>query len=246
MQSIYIWMMISIGLGGIGFLISFTRALKERRKVLDSLPGETAESILEDKKSPREELSGVTLVFAFVAVPAFIYTVLGSILVGVFGVTTEAQARVAAGALMALGLSSFFANVGRSRIYEETMNGLNEWDEGSQKDFGRYMIFLVLYENPVIFGLLICLFGIIFGGLMGGDIGLTMQTADEYVKGALIMGFSTASALLMSWMFNRVEGPLNEDIGLFQKKLIFMEITHTPMVIGLLIAVLMMIFSGMM
>lgn len=246
MQGIYVWIVTSIALGFTGFLIAFSRAMKERRRMLNSLPTDTAESILEDEESPREELSGITLVYATVTAPAFIYTLLGSILVITFGVDTDVHMRIATGALIALGLSCLFANVGRSRIYEEVMNGLNERDGGSQKDIGKYMMFLMLFETPAIFGLLIFQIGLIFSGMLGTGSDLSMQTADMYFYGALIFGFTTASTILMGWIFNKVEGPLNEDIRLFQKKMSYTAMAHLPFVIGLAIAVVMMTESGMM
>ncbi|MFO7792976.1 MAG: hypothetical protein R6W73_08380 [Candidatus Saliniplasma sp.] len=245
MEEIYLWMLVSIALGGAGFFIAFTKAMKERKRVLDSLPSETTESILEGEETLREILSRFTLVYSMFPVPAFLYTILVSILVYTFGVQSDAQIRIAMGALIAVGLSSFFTNLGRSFIFEEAMNGVNERVDGSKKDFGKYIVFLNMFETLVIHGLLISILGLTLSGIMDGESTLTMDAADMYFNGAVILGLSTSCSILMGWLFNKVEGPVNEDTQLFMKKLYYLFGAHLPALIGLSIAVYLMIDSGM-
>jgi len=246
MQSIYLWMIVSVGLGGLGFFIAFSKAMRERKRVLDSVPQDTAESILEGERSPREELTGRTFVYAVVSAPAFVYTLLGVVLVSIFGVNSDVQFRIASSALLLLGLGSFFTNLGRSRIYGDIMDGLNEWGEGSLNDFGRYMMLLVTFETLAIFSLLIFELGLIFSGILGLDVVLSLQSANMYMYGALILGISCASALLMVWGFHKVDGPINEDGQKFFKKFMFMMLGHIPAIIGLIASILLLIFSGLM
>ncbi|MFW6304874.1 MAG: hypothetical protein ACOC1V_03755 [Candidatus Saliniplasma sp.] len=245
MEEIYLWMLVSIALGGAGFLIAFTKALKERKRVLDSLPSETTESILEGKETLREALSRFTLVYTMLPGPAFTYTILVSILVYTFGVQSDVQVRVIMGSLIAIGLSSFFANLGRSFIYGEAMSGLNENEGGSRIDFGRYIVILNIFETLAIFGLLISVLGLTLSGVTGADASITMDAADMYFNGAVIFGLSTSCSILMGWLFNKLEGPLNEDMQLFAKKLQYLFAAHMPALIGLMIAVYLMIEGGM-
>ncbi len=245
MNEIYPWMLLSILLGGAGFLIAFSKAIKERKNVLDSLPSETTESILEGKETLRDVLSRYAMVYSMLAVPAFMYTILVSMLVYIFGVQSDAQVRVAMGALIAVGLSSFFANLGRTFIFREAMSGLNEREKGSKNDFGKYMIFLTIFETLAIFGLLISVQGLTLAGLTGLEVDLGMHAADMYFYGAVILGLSTSCSILMVWLFNKVEGPLNEDNQLFMKKLYYLFAGHLPALIGLIVAIYLMIEGGM-
>ena len=235
----------SIALGGTGFFTAFTKAMRERKKLLNSLPKETTESILDGEKTLREELSGYTLVFAVLAAPAFIYTLLGSTLVAIFEIQTDAQARMVIGALLLLGISSFFTNVGRSGIYGEAMKGLNEKEGGSKGDFGRYTIFLVFFETLAIYGLLVFQLGLIFSGVMHGETSITMENANIYFTGAMILGLSSSCSILMVTLYKKLEEPLNEDVQLFGKKIIYLSLGHIPLVIGLVIAIYLMVSSGL-
>jgi len=245
MNEIIPWMLLSIALGGAGFFIAFRKAMKERKSLLESLPSETTESILEGKETLREILSRYTLVYSMLTVPAFMYTFLVSMLVYVFGVQSDEQVRVAMGALIVIGLSSFFANLGRSFIFREAMSGLNEREEGSKNDFGKYMIFLTIFETLAIFGLLISVQGLTLAGLTGLEVDLEMHAADMYFYGAVILGMSTSCSILMGWLFNKVEGPLNEDNQLFVKNLYHLFAGHLPALIGLVVAIYLMIEGGM-
>ncbi|MEF8874824.1 MAG: hypothetical protein V5A88_09195 [Candidatus Thermoplasmatota archaeon] len=59
------------------------------------------------------------------------------------------------------------------------------------------------------------------------------------------MGLSTSCSILMRWLFNRLEGPLNEDIQLFIKKVTHLSAGHLPSLVGLIIAVYLIIEGGM-
>ncbi|MFP4186168.1 MAG: hypothetical protein ACLFSM_08155 [Thermoplasmata archaeon] len=125
------------------------------------------------------------------------------------------------------------------------MHGINEWGEGSMNDFGRYMVLLVLFEPLAIYTLLIFELGLVFSGMLGTDVSLSMGSADMYMYGALVLGLSCSTSLLMSWAFHRLEEPLNENVQLFKKKVMYMGFTHIPVVVGLMVAVVLMIQSGM-
>ncbi len=238
-------MMISIAVGGIGFFIAFSKGWRERKKMLHTLPKDTAESILEGEETLREILSSHTFIFLMVLVPAFMYTVLGAVLINTIGVETAPQMRVAVGGFLALGLSSFFANTGRSLIFEEVMNGLNERKAGSRKDYGKYMIFLLQFETPAIFGLLLFIYGVVFSGILEGTADLSMASANMYFYGTLIFGLSTVSTLFMGWNFKRVKGPVNEDQDIFKKKNTRLALPQPIFLTGLTIAILLMVESGM-
>lgn len=246
MQGIYPWMLVSIMLGAAGFFVAFSKAMRERKRLLSSLPRDTAESILEGEETLHEKLSRYTLVYSMLCFPAFMYTLLGAMLIYVFGVQTDAHVRAAIGALMALGLSSFFTNLGRSFIFREAMDGLNEREEGSTGDFGKYIVSLTMFETLAIFGLLVFELSLIYSGVMGTGTDLTMEGADMYLTGGIVFGLSTLCSLLMARLFNKLDGPLNGDEQLFMKKILYLFIGHIPAMLGLVVAIyLMMSQAGM-
>ena len=253
MQDIYLWMIFSLLLGGIGFFVAFSKAMRERKRVLDSIPEDIDESVTddvmeEDERSPREQLSGMTFVYTVIPAPAFIYVMLGAVLVGIFGVNSDVQARVATAGLILLGLGSFFTNIGRSQIYGDIMDGVNRWGEGSLKDFGRYTVILTMFETLAIYAMLLFELGLVFSGILEGEVysSLSMQSANMYMYGVLILGISCAASFSMAWGFDKIDGPINEDGQKFSKKMIYMAIGHIPAIIGLIASILLLLFSGLM
>lgn len=246
MIDLHIWIAIAIGLSGFGFIVSFMMGMKQRRRVLDSLPMDTTESILEDETSPREKISGKTLIFVILSVPSLMYTFLVAALVLAFSPLTTVEQKVAAGALISVGLSTMFTNLGRALYYKECMNGLNEWDGGSVDFFGRYNVLLTHPETTSVYGLLYAVLGLTLSGVTGrisGTIG--MVAADKYFTASVILGISGIGAVLMGMVFRKIK-PLYEDKEYFGKKILYTIMPHFINIAGLIVAIYIMLSSGMM
>lgn len=246
MQDLYLWISIAIGLSTFGFIVSFLEGLKQRRRVLDSLPMDTAESILEDETPPREKISGKTLIFVILSVPSLMYTFLVSALVLVYSPLTTVEQRVAAGALISVGLSTMFTNLGRALYYKECMNGLNEWDGGSVDFFGRYNVLLTHPETTSVYGLLYAVLGLTLSGITGRiPDTINMAAADKYFIASVILGISGIGAVLMGMVFRKIK-PLYEDKEYFGKKILYTIMPHFVNLTGLIVALFIMVTSGMM
>ncbi len=246
MQDLYLWMIVSIGLSTFGFLVSFLEGMKQRRRVLESLPEDTAESILEGEEKPREKISGKTLIYIMLNFHSFALPLLVAMIIIIFRPLTMIQQKVAISGMLAVGLSSMFANLGRSLYYEEVMSGLNEEEGGSPKFFGRYHVFLALPDTTTIYGMLYAVLGLVFAGVLGETSEpLTMNAADSFFTGALVLGMSAVGALVMGVAFRKAK-PLYKDPKYFGKKMQIVVAPHFINIIGLTVAIMMMVFSGMM
>ncbi len=240
MHEIYSWITVSLLLSGTGMLLALKKALSSRKKLIDAVPFDKSVETPQGEVEARRYYSNVSLVMSALALTSFIYTVLISILILIFGIPNDAVMRVAIGALLAVSISSFFTNLGRYLIYEETILGMNEFGEGSKENFGRHMVFLTIFETTAIYGLLIGELGMVLSGMLGGTIeGLTVAEANTFLTAGIVVGISGLATILSARSFNRIEGPINKEDGLFVKKLKALVIPHSINLIGLAIAIVL-------
>jgi len=246
MIDLYIWIAIAIGLSTFGFIVSFLEGLKQRRRVLESLPEDTTESILEGEATPMEKISGKIWIYIMLNFHSFALTLVVAMLIITFSPLTMIQQKVAAGGMMAVGLSSMFANLGRALYYKESMSGLNEKDGGSPLFFGRYHVFLGILDAAAFYGMLYAVLGLIFSGVLEETSEpITMTAADSFFTGGMILGISAVGALVMGLAFRKSKS-LYEEPEYFGKKMVITVAPHSINIIGLTIAMVMMVFSGMM
>ncbi|MFW6141251.1 MAG: hypothetical protein ACOC53_01675 [Candidatus Saliniplasma sp.] len=246
MEEIYSWIAISILLSGTGTSVAFWKAMKARKKLVDSIDPETTIELPEmGETDAKKYFSNVSLVMGTISFTAFVNTILICVLIFIFGIPNEVISRIAIGGILAVSVSSMFTNLGRSMIYDETISGL--YGEGSAENFGKHMIFLVLFEPSSMYGLLMAILGLIFSGMIEGPIvDLTMSQANLFLLGCVILGFSASSNILSGRMFNRVDGPVNQSEELFSKKIRSLVIPHLINIMGLVIAIYLMVQAGLM
>lgn len=246
MEEIYSWIMVSILLSGTGLWIAFSKALRVRKKLVESIPFDATIEIMDEDIEAKGYFSNVSLVMGSISFPPFIYTILISVLILIFGIPNEVINRIAIGGLLAIGISSMFTNIGRSMIYDETILGMNEFGEGSAENFGKHMVFLVVFEVSSIYGQLLAILGLVFSGMLGRSIvDLTMSQANIFLFGCIFLGLSASSNILSGWLFNRTEGPVNKGEDLFNKKIRSLVIPHLINIFGLFIAIYLMVQSGL-
>ncbi len=237
MEELYLWFGLSIGLAAFGCIWTVMTGFKERRRVLDSLKMDY--SVGEDK----EEQPGFpfqSLVYILLAVPPLTHTVLVAILIFIFSPLTEPQLVVAKGALLCIGLSALFGNLGCSMMYAEAMEGLGKSDK---QYYGRYMLFLVLPETIVIHGLLLAILGLTLSGIIGEPVALSIETADIYFQACLLLGISGVAALFMGSSFRRAPSLVESSENYVTK--IFRTLAPVALnITALVIALWLMLDSG--
>lgn len=242
MTSISIWMAISIGLGMAGTAVATLTALRKRGEIMSALDPYETDTTQEDTDMT---FSNTSLVYSILPLTGTTYCVLVSLLILMQEDLTDVQSKVALGSLLAVGLSAFFCNVGRAMFYKEALDGLDEKKEGSLENFGKYMVFLCLPETALIYGLLIGILGLTFSGILGGvppEFG--MDAADRFLQAGVIVGLSSIATIAMGYMFNNTP-KIYKDGSVFGIKMVKTIMPHIINLSGLTVAVLLMIFSGM-
>ncbi len=238
MEELYPWFGICIGLAAAGCLWAVITGFKERRDVLTSLDMEY--EVSEDDDLPGFPMQ--SLVYITIAVPALTYSLLLTTLIWKFSPLTDLQITAAKGALLCLGLSAFFCNLGRSLMYREAMEGIGR-SEHKKQLFGKYMVFLVLPETVVIHGLLIAVLGLVGSGALEGTVAPSPAAVDAYFQACVILGISAAATMFIGTSFRRAP-PLIDSPEKFPQKISRTAVPIAVNILGLAVAIWLMVFSG--
>lgn len=247
MQELYSWMMVALLLSGTGFFAAFREGMRRRKELVEKVPEDATIEIMGEEVNARASLSAKALIMSIFSLNALFHTVLVIFFINQYYIEDPIAVKVAIGALLAVGLSSLFSNLGRYQLYEETILGMNEWNGGSVANFGKHIVFIAIMDPASVYGLLIAILGLLFSGMLGGnEILIDMYAAEKYLLGCIVLGLSASSTLLSANMFKKVEGPVNEREEIFQKKIINLVIPHTINILGLAVAIYLITVSGMM
>ncbi|MFO7992034.1 MAG: hypothetical protein R6U61_07065 [Thermoplasmata archaeon] len=247
MEELYSWMMVALLLSGAGFYAAFMEGMRRRKELVEKVPEDATIEIMDEEVNARSSLSAKALIMSMMSFTPFLHTILLVVLIYVYHIEDPTASRVAVGALLAMGLSALFSNLGRYQLYEETILGMNEWNGGSTANFGKHVVFLSIMDPTSIYGLLVAVLGLLFSGMLGGnEVMIDMYAADRYILGCIVLGLSASATLLSANMFKKVEGPVNKGEVIFQKKIINLVIPHTINLLGLTITVYLIAVSGMM
>jgi len=229
----------------IGTLIAFLSAFRKRNEIISRMDPYATDKLIDEEEEQEMSFSSQSLIMSILPTTGVTYCFLVSVLIIMAGELTDVQHKIAIGAVLAVGLSAFFGNIGRSLFYEEIFDGLDEKGEGSLGNFGRYMIFLVLPETGIILGLMFAQVGLVFSGIAGeGTATFGMDAANSYLWGSVILGLSSSATIAMGYSFDNTE-PLYKDMSIYIKKLTKTILPHFVNIAGLVIAIFIMISSGM-
>jgi V/A-type H+-transporting ATPase subunit K len=120
------------------------------------------------------------------------------------------------------------------------------------KMFGKGIVFSVLPETQAIYGLLVAILLMAFGGLFVGDIASLSESVDQGVGIGLVavgcglsIGIAGLSAIGQGIAASGGVGATAEDPKMFGKGIVFSVLPETQAIYGLLIAILLMAFTGM-
>jgi V/A-type H+-transporting ATPase subunit K len=120
------------------------------------------------------------------------------------------------------------------------------------KMFGKGIVFSVLPETQAIYGLLVAILLMAFGGLFAGDILSLNEAVDQGVGIGLVavgcglsIGIAGLSAIGQGIAASGGVGATAEDPKMFGKGIVFSVLPETQAIYGLLIAILLMAFTGM-
>ncbi|WP_456466806.1 hypothetical protein [Methanopyrus sp.] len=192
--------------------------------------------------SERPELFGRSIVFSILPETQSIYGLLIAILLTTFAL--KASAPVAAGlaalgAGLAVGIAGF-SGIGQG-IAAASGIGALERDPGS---FGRSLIFSILPETRSIYGLLVAILVMVGLGVMSGSFSGNAAVGLAALGAGVGIGMAGLSGVGQGVTAAAGIGNVVRDPGLFGRSLIFSVLPETQAIYGLLIAILVMMFLG--
>ncbi|MCQ1539088.1 V-type ATP synthase subunit K [Methanocalculus taiwanensis] len=110
---------------------------------------------------------------------------------------------------------------------------------------GRSLVFSVIPETQAIYGLLVAILIMAFSGILAGDAVATMATGLAAIGCGLAVGLAGLSAIGQGIAAAAGSASSAEHEGAFGRALVFSVIPETQAIYGLLVAILIMAFTGM-
>jgi V/A-type H+-transporting ATPase subunit K len=154
---------------------------------------------------------------------------------------TLGTALAGVGAGVAIGFASFGSAFGQG-ISAASSVGVIAQDSDM---FARGLIFTVLMETQAIYGFLIAILLMVFSGLLSQGTGLSTGSGVIAIGAGLAIGFASfGSALGQGISAASSVGVIVEDSDMFARSLIFTVLMETQAIYGFLIAILLMVFGG--
>ncbi len=155
---------------------------------------------------------------------------------------------VAIGAGLAVGIAGLSA-IGQGIA---ASGGIGAYSE-KEDVFGKGIVFSVLPETQAIYGLLIAILLMVFGGLLGDPSGAARYVGPDGIRlgltaigAGLAVGIAGLSAIGQGIAAGSGISTTAEKPEMFGKGIVFSVLPETQAIYGLLIAILLMAFSGIM
>jgi V/A-type H+-transporting ATPase subunit K len=200
------------------------------------------------------KMFGKGIVFSVLPETQAIYGLLIAILLMAFtGMFNQDFTVNAAVGLIAIGCGLSIGIAGLSAIGQgiAASGGIGATAE-DPKMFGKGIVFSVLPETQAIYGLLVAILLMAFGGLFAGDIVSLNNAVDNGIGIGLVavgcglsIGIAGLSAIGQGIAASGGVGATSEDPKMFGKGIVFSVLPETQAIYGLLIAILLMAFTGM-
>ena len=152
-------------------------------------------------------------------------------------------ALAAIGAGVAIGFAGLGSGLGQGMAAAGSVGAVAEDNDM----FARGIIFSALPETQAIYGFLVAILLLVFSGLLGSGTGNGLSAEAGIV--AIGVGASIGFAGLGSGMGQGIAaassvGAIVEDNDMFARGIIFSALPETQAIYGFLIAILLMVFSG--
>ncbi|HIJ06373.1 MAG: ATP synthase subunit c [Methanocalculus sp. 52_23] len=191
---------------------------------------------------------GQALVFQAVPQTQGMYGLLVAVLIllstgvigGVGDPVSTPMGLAALGAGLAVGLAGLSA-IGQGIAASAGIATSSEDDSA----MGRSLVFSVIPETQAIYGLLVAILIMAFSGILAGDAVATMATGLAAIGCGLAVGLAGLSAIGQGIAAAAGSASSAEHEGAFGRALVFSVIPETQAIYGLLVAILIMAFTGM-
>ncbi|HUU75529.1 MAG TPA: V-type ATP synthase subunit K [Methanoregulaceae archaeon] len=192
------------------------------------------------------DMFGRGVVFAAICETQAIYGLLVAILVmsftGMFTgdlITTLAAGVVSVGCGLAVGFAGFSA-IGQGIAAAAGIGATSEKPEM----FGRGIVFAAICETQAIYGLLVAILLMAFTGLISRDVTTTLAVGFAAIGGGLAVGLAGLSAIGQGIASSSGIAATSEKSEMFGKGVVFSAVCETQAIYGLLVAILLMAFTG--
>jgi len=151
-------------------------------------------------------------------------------------------ALAAIGAGIAVGFAGLGSGLGQGIAAAGSVGAVAE-DEGM---FARGIIFTALPETQAIYGFLIAILLLVFSGIMGGGgAGLSVTAGLVAIGAGAAIGFAgLGSGMGQGITASSSVGAVVENPDMFARGIIFTALPETQAIYGFLIAILLMVFGG--
>ena len=171
---------------------------------------------------------------------AILLLVFSGLLGGGEGLTTEAGI-VAIGVGASIGFAGLGSGMGQGLAASSSVGAIVEDNDM----FARGIIFSALPETQAIYGFLIAILLLVFSGLLGGGEGLTTEAGIVAIGVGASIGFAgLGSGMGQGLAASSSVGAIVEDNDMFARGIIFSALPETQAIYGFLIAILLMVFGG--
>ncbi|GAA5818736.1 MAG: V-type ATP synthase subunit K [Methanobrevibacter sp.] len=150
-------------------------------------------------------------------------------------------ALAAIGAGVAIGFAGLGSGLGQGIAAAGSVGAVAEDNDM----FARGIIFTALPETQAIYGFLIAILLLVFSGLLGGGKGLDVTAGLVAVGVGASIGFAgLGSGMGQGIAAASSVGAVVEDNDMFARGIIFTALPETQAIYGFLIAILLMVFGG--
>jgi V/A-type H+-transporting ATPase subunit K len=156
-------------------------------------------------------------------------------------ITGTALAAIGAG--VAIGFAGLGSGLGQGMAAAGSVGAVAEDNDM----FARGIIFSALPETQAIYGFLIAILLLVFSGLLNGDLTkLDINVGIIAIGVGAAIGFAgLGSGMGQGMAAASSVGAVVEDNEMFARGIIFSALPETQAIYGFLIAILLMVFSGM-
>lgn len=150
-------------------------------------------------------------------------------------------ALAAIGAGVGVGMAALGSGIGQGIAASGSVGAVAE----DPDMFARALIFTALPETQAIYGFLIAILLLVFSGLLGGGKGLSITAGLVAIGSGAAVGFAgLGSGMGQGITASTAAGAIVEEPDMFARGVIFTAISETQAIYGFLIAILLMVFGG--
>jgi V/A-type H+-transporting ATPase subunit K len=150
-------------------------------------------------------------------------------------------ALAAIGAGIGVGMAALGSGIGQGIAASGSVGAVAE----DPDMFARALVFTALPETQAIYGFLIAILLLVFSGLLGGGKSLSITAGLVAIGAGASVGFAgLGSGMGQGITASTAAGAVVEDPDMFARGVIFTAISETQAIYGFLIAILLMVFGG--